>query len=205
MRPRGRRLWWAAAVVTLLAVCISGSIVLYRLPSDPGEEVKFRADPASAADWTTRCGEPKAAALPVAPLMAFWQSDRELEPLTLARDGTIREKKIVASVSGACILDPRGGILLSVGADRLVRGPNREVVGRFEFLSRLTFGDVVISASESEVLEFEDGRAWGVGDDGGVFLVPDGPPPFGLPGGVQGEFSHARRTALLLLMMIGRV
>jgi hypothetical protein len=186
----------------LLVASAGGWVALRWLHADR-ESDKLRADPGSAADWATRCGDPKVA-LPIAALVAYWQSDSPAEPLTLARDGTIREgKRVVATVSGACVLDPRKDILFSVGADGVVRGPKREVLGTFESRSRVQVEGV--TSRPGELLVRTGSEAVGVDDKGGVFLVPDDRPAFGLPAGVEGEVSRARRTALLMLMMVGRI
>jgi len=91
-------------------------------------------------------GRPKAGqcdgppALAVTPLVVDAMNGGEPLELVLGQDGTVRFKsKIVARISGACLLDAGGGVLRSVDAHAVVSGGQGELAGAFQ-------GEVLVQA-----------------------------------------------------------
>ncbi len=143
------------------------------------------------------------APLPIAPLIVHAMGGGEPSNVTLAASGEVSENgKIVAHVSGSCILDPRGGVIFSVGPNRVVKGAGAEIEGTFQ--SRATIRNEDGKAIQVvEVLLGSDGSSTAIAPDGAFYAFDGQERAFSLPAQTVGDVSHARRTALLLLRVPG--
>jgi hypothetical protein len=206
----------ALGLIGLTAVCtLVTGVALARHRQGGRNVLLLRAVSGGAGGTAERCGDPKSK-LPIAVLEASHSTDdSESDPiLALTANGDVFHRRLlVARISGACVLDPHGGVLVSVDAHGLLSGPGREPLGEFEAVETLrTSGGTV---TVGEVLVDPDRAMTGIASDGTVYFVA--PPSDGaghprsgeeavsLPAGVIGEVSRARRTALLLESLIGRL
>ncbi len=214
---RGPRAVSLAAGLTALATFAfaMSTVVVRRWEQQRGDLPFIRALDTQAAVVAARCGDPRAK-LPIAPLEASHQTEDSTSDsmLTLTAKGDVfRRSRLVARLSGACVLDLRGGVLVSVDARGLLRGPRHEPLG--EFRSGETWDVSGVAVTVGDILVGPDGAATGIANDGAVYFV--GPPPYdggregsgdeasSVPAAVKGEVSRARRTALLLDSLIGRL
>jgi hypothetical protein len=202
-----------AAALTGLAtlVFVASTIVVRR--SEPRTNVMLLlAVDTEASVVAARCGDPRAK-LPVVPLEAAHQTeDPTSDPiLNLTADGDVFHRShLVARISGACVQDVAGGVLASVDARGLVSGPRREPWGAFK--RRETLKESGMVPSVGEALVSPDGAITGITDEGAVYYVGPrrergggGDEASSLPAAVTGQVSRARRTALLLYSLIGRL
>jgi hypothetical protein len=138
-------------------------------------------------------------ALPTASLTVEWQQEETVQRLIVSGDGTVQARgAIIARLAGACVLDARGEVLRAVDARGVVSDSHRRHVGAFRRRAHLreSSGEAV---RVDEVLVLPDGTMSAITDDGAVFLARSPKEAFSLPANVEGDVSHARRTALLLL------
>jgi len=137
-----------------------------------------------------------ATALPLAPFVVAWQEEDRPRNLSLAADGSVRQRnRLVARVSGGCILDPSGKPVSLVEGDTAF-GPGHAPIGTFRKQPELRVDDEAVRVAE--VLASPDGTGTAVADNGSVYLAPPDAAPFSLPGEIKGQVARGRRTALLL-------
>jgi hypothetical protein len=178
-----------AAAVALLALALASSC--RRAPS---------AVDAGPTGRPARPGECTAApALTTGRLAIDWASETT-NRLEVFPSGEIRQVGVlVARASGACVLDPAGGVLWSVGPDGVVTGPLAQKAGAIERRDTLrdtgggdhAVGEVLVSEGWTTAVSTDH--------DGVVLLATSPGPPSVSRIGIEGDFVRARRLALVLL------
>jgi len=189
LEPRLRRLRIASYVALLLSALPTCR------PSQSGA-VPGKSDSAGRPEAGQCEGPP---ALEVTPLVVDGMNGGEPLELVLDRDGSVRFKnKVVARISGACLLDPGGGVLRSVDAHAIVTGRQGERAGVLQRRSIWIdmYGKPV---SPGEVLVQAGGSTLGVVPDGSLYMSQPGEPAVQITTSIRGDVARARRTALVLI------
>jgi len=210
-RRRTRALALAGCLVALLLVLLAvRRCIGPPVHGDPGLVA------ADAAAGDPRC-QTASGALPIAPLTATWESDENEGPvdgiLSLTATGDLRQvSKPVGRVTGACIVDTAGRVLVRVEGSRVVSGRGKPF-GVFERTGSWTTMDRDVVAV-GETLRRPDGSSLGISTEKGVLVSNAAGPRWPdaavdprqaapMPATVEGPVASARRTALLLLALIG--
>jgi hypothetical protein len=188
-KPRLRRLRIASHVALLLTA-------LPACRPSPSGAVPAKSDGAGRPKAGQCDGPP---ALAVTPLVVDAMNGGEPLELVLGQDGTVRFKdKIVARISGACLLDPGGGVLRSVDGHAVVSGRQGELAGAFQ--RRATWIDMYGKpVPAGEVLVQIGGTTLGVIPDGSLYMSQPREPAVQITTSIHGDVARARRTALVLL------
>jgi hypothetical protein len=139
-------------------------------------------------------------ALPIAPIVLQTSGGGEPVQFAVETDGAVRSRRrVVGRIAGACLLDGKGGVVRSVGAQGVVLGEDREAVAGFR--SGASWEDLRGLPVQGEVLVGPDG-ALGLTPDGNLFLASHDHPALSLPAGATGS-AKSSRTALLLYSACG--
>lgn len=154
----------------------------------------------SPIDAVGEC-EPSLTVLPISPLRIEQQREDRVHRLELRADGRVLDgAKVVATVWGGCVLDANGKPLLGVHANGAVEDSSPHIVAKFSKRAPVRRPEGVWVSFE-EVLELEDGVSLAISDGGAVWNAPIAGEAVSLPAHVDGAWSQARRTALLLLLL----
>jgi hypothetical protein len=131
-------------------------------------------------------------------LVIEWQEGESAKRLQLRTDGRVLSgERSIGQFEGSCLLDEEGGIRFLVDDTGAVTMPDQARLGAFRAQNTLRVGGETVTLSE--VLARVTGDASAVDDTGTVYSISAAADAVTMPAHVDGDISHARRAALLLL------